>query len=174
MNVKTVTVGYLRENCYILNIGNDAIIIDPGDEYEKIKKELDGLNLKAILITHRHFDHIGALNNFKNIPIYEYKNIEEKEYNIGKFNFEVIYTKGHTSDSVTYNFKKNKTMFTGDFLFKGTIGRTDLETSDKSEMKKSIEKIKKYENSKIYPGHGKSTTLEEEIKTNPYLRGDII
>ena len=169
MKIKTIKVGFLQENCYILNIENEALIIDPGDEYEKILEGLNNLELKAILITHRHFDHIGALNEFKNIPIYEYKNLEEKEYKIGKFKFEVIYTKGHTSDSVTYYFKETKDMFTGDFLFKESIGRTDLETGNNEEMKKSIEKIKQYPNVKIYPGHGEATTLKEEKENNPYL-----
>ena len=169
MTIKNVKVGFLQENCYILNIDDEALIIDPGDEYEKIKETLGTLKLKAILITHRHFDHIGALPYFKNTKIYEYKNLEEKEYKIGKFKFDVIYTKGHTSDSITFYFKETKDMFTGDFLFKNAIGRTDLKTGNDIEMQKSIEKIKKYPNVKIYPGHGETTTLEEEIKNNPYL-----
>ena len=166
-----VKVGYLRENCYILSIGNDAIIVDPGDEYLKIKSELGNLNLKAVLVTHRHFDHIGALDYFSDVPVYEYKNLEEKEYQIGSFKFDVLFTGGHTFDSVTFIF--DNVIFTGDFLFKGTIGRTDLETSSVYDMKRSLEKIKKYSGI-IYPGHGISTTLEYELKTNPYLRGDMI
>ena len=62
MNIKILKVGYLAENCYILNINNDYLVIDPGDEYTRIKQEIKG-NLLGVLITHYHFDHIGALNN---------------------------------------------------------------------------------------------------------------
>lgn len=174
MNIKRVVVGNLQANCYILSIDENALIVDPGDEYEKIKKNLGNLNIKGILITHRHFDHIGALNYFKDIPIYEYSNLEEKTYEIDKFKFDVIYTKGHTSDSITFYFKDYNVMFTGDFLFQGTIGRTDLETGSIDEMKCSLDKIKKYSNVMIYPGHGNSTELEIELMNNPYLRSGLI
>ena len=168
MIVKTIKVGYLKTNCYILIKGNDAIIIDPGDEYSKIKKEIENLNLQAILITHHHFDHVGALNNFKNIKIIDNK---QKEYKIKNFEFKIIKTPGHTEDSVSYYFEKENIMFVGDFIFEGTIGRTDLETGNNEQMKNSLEKIKKYpKNIKIYPGHGNETTLEKELKTNPFLK----
>jgi len=61
-------------------------------------------------------------------------------------------------------------MFTGDFLFYGTIGRTDLEGSNEEDMKKSIDKIKKYPDAKIYPGHGWTTTLKREKEKNIYFR----
>ena len=169
MEIKTVKVGSFRTNCYIIKKENNIIVIDPGDEYEKIKKEIDK-NISAILVTHNHFDHIGAINQFKNIKIYDYKNLKEQIYNIDDFKFEVIYTKGHTNDSISFYFKEEKVMFTGDFVFKNSIGRTDLETSSNEEMKKSIEKLKKYpKDITLYPGHGKETTLEEEIKTNPFF-----
>lgn len=169
MEIKTVKVGYLQTNCYIIKNNNNTIIIDPGDEYEKIKKEIDK-NISAILVTHNHFDHVGAINQFKNIKIYDYKNLKEQIYKIDDFEFEVIYTKGHTDDSISFYFEKEKVIFTGDFVFKNSIGRTDLETSSNEEMQKSIEKLKKYpKDITIYPGHGKETTLEEEIKTNPFF-----
>ena len=76
MQIKTIKVGYLQTNCYILVIDSNAIIIDPGDEYEKIMENTRNLNVKAILITHNHFDHVGALSKFKNIDIYDYKNLK--------------------------------------------------------------------------------------------------
>jgi glyoxylase-like metal-dependent hydrolase (beta-lactamase superfamily II) len=169
MEIKTVKVGSFRTNCYIIKKENNIIVIDPGDEYEKIKKEIDE-NISAILVTHNHFDHVGAINQFKNIKIYDYKNLKEQIYKIDDFEFEVIYTKGHTDDSISFYFEKEKVIFTGDFVFKNSIGRTDLETSSNEEMQKSIEKLKKYpKDITIYPGHGKETTLEEEIKTNPFF-----
>ena len=167
MIIKTLKVGYLETNCYILIQENDALIIDPGDEYDKIKKETENLNLQAILITHHHFDHVGALNKFKNIKIID-NNSEENQ--IGKFKFEIIKTPGHTEDSVSFYFKEESTMFVGDFVFENTIGRTDLETSNMKDMKNSIEKLKTYPIETIlYPGHGNSTTLEKEIKNNPFF-----
>ncbi len=171
MKIITVPVGYLKANCYILNKKDENIIIDPGDEYDKIIQNIKG-KVVATLITHSHFDHIGALDKIVkrfNCPIYDFKNLEEKEYKISDFIFEVIYTKGHTSDSVSYYFKESNALFTGDFLFKESIGRTDLETGNMNEMFKSIDKIIKYNDVIIYPGHGEKTTLEYEKKHNPYL-----
>ena len=88
MIIKTIKVGYLQTNCYILIKDDQTLIIDPGDEYEKIEKELKNLNVQAILITHHHFDHVGALNKFKNIIIDN--NSEKKEHKIGNFRFEII------------------------------------------------------------------------------------
>ena len=159
MIIKTIKVGYLETNCYILIKDKDALIIDPGEEYNKIKEELNNLNLQAILITHHHFDHVGALKNFKNIKIIDYKT-KETEYKIENFNFEIIKTPGHTKDSISFYFKEEKIMFVGDFVVQNSIGRTDLDTGSQIEIKKSIEKLKTYPiNIKLYPGHGNSTTL---------------
>ena len=81
-------------------------------------------------MTHSHNDHIGALEPLKklyNIPVYQYKNLNEENINLGDFNIDVIYTKGHKDDSITFYFKEDKVMFTGYFLFKNAIGRTNLE-----------------------------------------------
>lgn len=169
MIVKTIKVGYLETNCYILIKDNEALIIDPGDEYNKIEEDLKNLNLQAILITHHHFDHVGALPNFKNIKIID-NNYEEKEYEIGKFKFEIIKTPGHTSDSISFYFKEENIMFVGDFVFENSIGRTDLDSGNNIEMKQSIEKLKTYPKKiRLYPGHGNNTTLEMEIKNNPFF-----
>lgn len=161
MKIDRVVVGELETNCYILSIDSDVLIIDPGDEYEKIIDKVYGKNILGILITHSHFDHVGALKYFNNV-VYNYYNLNEKNYNIGKFSFDVIYTPGHTSDSICFYFKEENIMFTGDFIFKNAIGRTDL-GGDYIEIKKSLNKIRNYDdNIKIYPGHGDSSTLGEE------------
>lgn len=166
MEIEKIEVGYLQANCYVLKKGKNAIIIDPGDDGELLVEKTRNLNIEAILITHHHFDHIGALNHFKNIEVIDNKNKKTTE----TFKFEILETKGHTSDSITFYFKKENIMFTGDFLFKGTIGRTDLDTGNIKDMKKSIQQIKNYpKQTIIYPGHGNITTLEKEIKTNPYF-----
>ena len=172
MEIKRIITGYLEENCYILINNNNCLIIDPGDNYNKILKEIKPLNIEGILITHYHFDHIGALNDlleYKKVKIYDYK-LDEKEYVINNFKFEIIKNPGHSKDSVSFYFKDEKVMFTGDFIFKESIGRTDLETGSDSDMLKSIEKFKKYnKNITIYPGHGDISNIDYELKNNIYL-----
>jgi len=172
LKIKKIITGSLEENCYLIIKDNDCLVIDPGDDFYKIKEEIKDLNLLAILITHHHFDHVGALLellDYKNVKIYDYKQ-EEKEYEINKFKFNIIKTPGHTNDSVTFYFKEEKTMFTGDFIFRDTIGRTDLPTGDIEVMEKSIEKIRKYDKDiTLYPGHGDKTTLDYEINNNYFF-----
>ena len=171
MEIKTVVVGPLDTNCYILIKNNNALVIDPGDEFDKIMYEIGDNKVVGVLITHNHFDHIGALSNFDKELIYKFSNLEEKEYTISDFNFEVIYTPGHTSDSVSYYFKEIESLFCGDFIFYESIGRCDLPTGDFNIMKDSINKIKKYpKNIKIYPGHDISTILLYEIENNIYFK----
>jgi len=164
MKIDRVIVGDLCTNCYILSIDNKCLIIDPGDEYKKIEEVIDGKDIIGVIITHHHFDHVGALKYFDKKLLLDISNLEEKEYNIGNFNFEVIYTPGHKEDAITIYFKKENIMFTGDFIFKGTIGRMDLPGGNYKDMQNSLNKIKKYDkNIKIYPGHGEETLLKNEI-----------
>lgn len=172
MKKKKIVTGNLEENCYILYDNNDCVVIDPGDDYSLISEQISKYNLLAILITHYHEDHVGALKDLLNenkVPIYDYKS-SNKKYNIKGFDFEIIKTPGHTNDSVSFYFKAEETIFVGDFIFKETIGRTDLPTGNKIEMDKSINMIKKYPKEMIiYPGHGDSTTLEHELKYNYFF-----
>ena len=173
MTIDKIKVGYLRTNCYLIENDYESLIIDPGDEYDKIKELIKDKNLIGILLTHNHFDHMGCINNLisdYNIPLYDNNSLNEGLNNISTFNFEVIKTNGHTMDSLTFYFIEDKVMFTGDFLFYDTIGRCDLEESNIEEMKKSIDKIKKYDDDiTIYPGHGKETNLGREKNCNIYF-----
>lgn len=173
MKIKTVKVGYLETNCYIASIDNDCLIIDPGDEVDKIINEIGNLKPVGIIITHYHFDHIGALKelvNKYNVKVYDYK-LEEKEYTINNFEFKIIHTKGHDDTCITIYFEKEKIIFVGDFIFKDSIGRIDLENSNKLDMFESINKIKKYPNDIIlYPGHGEITNLGYEKENNIYFK----
>lgn len=173
MKIESFQVGELRCNCYLLEKNNEYLIIDPGDDYWQIKERIENKNVIAILLTHSHFDHTASVDKLVkdyNINVYQLANLEEGKTNIGSFNFEVIYTLGHTMDCVTYYFFEENVMFTGDFLFKDTIGRYDFPESDYDEMRKSIEKIRKYDNSIIvYPGHGESSTLGYEKENNLYF-----
>ena len=164
MQINRVVVGPLETNCYILSINNKCLVIDPGDEIDKIKEVIGNKKVVGVIITHYHFDHIGALNYFDKSLILDKNNLEEKEYDIDGFKFEIIYTPGHKEDCITIYFKEENIMFTGDFIFEGTIGRMDLEGGNPLDMKKSLEKIKKYnKNIKVYPGHGDYTHLYKEI-----------
>jgi glyoxylase-like metal-dependent hydrolase (beta-lactamase superfamily II) len=160
MKIDRVIVGVLDTNCYIISKNNKCIVIDPGDEFEKINKVINNKKIVAIIVTHYHFDHIGALKYFDNDLILDRSNLQEKEYNFDDFKFEVIYTPGHKEDSITIYFNEENVMFTGDFIFKGSIGRTDLEGGNIKDIINSLNKISKYDSSIIvYPGHGDKTTL---------------
>ncbi len=170
MSLNRVVVGLLEANCYILIKEDYVIVIDPGDDYDKIKPFISDKKVLAVLVTHHHSDHIGALNCFDKSLALSYYNLKEREYKIGPFTFSVIYTPGHTSDSVSYYFPDDGMMFTGDFLFKGTIGRFDFESSSEDEMIYSLMKVKDYPNVKIFPGHGDFTTLSFEKENNIYFK----
>jgi len=173
MKIDRVVTGHLEENCYVLTIDNECLVIDPGDDYHLIKQRIGDNKVLAILLTHNHFDHIGAVENIisdYNVSVHSFQNLKEGSFKINDFMFEIIYTPGHTSDSICFYFEKEKVMFTGDFLFKESIGRWDLPTGNYREMKTSLNKIKQYSNDiTIYPGHGGKTTLLYEKDNNQYL-----
>ena len=174
MEIKIVKVGYLKTNCYVLIKNNKCLIIDPGDEANKIDELIGNNKVVGIIITHYHSDHIGALNDLKekyNASVYDKSNLIEGINIVDEFTFEALYTPGHRIDAITVIFKNYHIMFTGDFLFKESIGRTDLETGNDIEMQESIDKIKTYSGSyKVFPGHGDSTTLQYEFNNNIFLR----
>ena len=149
MKIENLVLGHLRTNCYILKKDNKCIIIDPSDEADVIKNACEGYEVEEILVTHHHWDY----------------HVKHNEFLRKTFNYEVIKTPGHASDSLTFYFEEESIMFTGDFLFYHTIGRCDLETSSIPDIKRSLDKIKNYpDDIKIYPGHGKSSILGEEKK----------
>lgn len=159
MNITTLKVGELETNCYLLEKENEVLIIDPGDNFKKIKEKIKDKKVVGCLVTHFHFDHIGALEE-----ILSYYEIEVNKINNTNFKFEVIETPGHTFDSKTFYFKDENIMFVGDFIFKSSIGRTDLGGNDK-DMIDSLKMIEKYPDEIIiYPGHGPYTTLGAEKK----------
>jgi len=175
MEVEMVITGTLDENCYVLKKNKTALVIDPGDDYDKIKEKIGEDKVLAVLITHSHFDHVGALRNFlkkKSIKIFKKSNTREHTvYTVGDFSFQVLYTPGHSNDSISFYFEDDeRKMFVGDFIFKGNIGRCDLPTGSEKDMQISLQKIKDYPKEiMIYTGHGELTTLEQELKANPYF-----
>ncbi|MDD4411511.1 MAG: MBL fold metallo-hydrolase [Bacilli bacterium] len=165
-------VGYLQTNCYILIKDNKCLVVDPGADLNKIKEVVGEMEVVGILVTHHHPDHVMALVPLRlwcKAPIYDIKK-GEGIFSVNDFTFNIIETPGHSNDSVTFYFEDENVMFCGDFIFKKTIGRTDLLGSSVEKMKKSLQTIKKFpSNIRIYPGHGNDSTLEYEFEYNRFL-----
>lgn len=171
MNIDIVVVGPLQTNCYIISQNNHVLIIDPGDNYNKIIKVVGNRIIDGIVITHYHFDHIGALKEFNLSKVFDRNNLSEGTNIIDNFKFKVIYTPGHKEDSISLYFDKIKSLFVGDFIFLNSIGRTDLPGGNMDDMLNSLLKTSSFDNDvTIYPGHGKSTTFEYERQNNIYFR----
>lgn len=201
-------LGLFQTNCYILiNSLKEALIIDPGAEFEKVNHILEEEQAKplAILLTHAHLDHIGAVDDLRHywhIPVYLHKEEEdwlmdpdkngssrfpavetislepadvllegEKTLEIGGFSFETLETPGHSPGSLSYYFKETGVIFSGDTLFNGGIGRTDLYLGDAETLMESIETkvLVLPDETVVAPGHGFETTIGQEKETNPFL-----
>ncbi len=166
MKIEVVKVGSLETNCYILKIKDEVLVVDPGAEVEKIISHLGKSKVRGIIITHHHFDHDGValeLAMRTHTDIYDYHNLKVGKKTVGLFTFDVIATPGHKDDSISILFRDENVMFCGDFIFKSSIGRWDLQGGNFIEMKKSIMKILGYDDSIVlYPGHGETTILKDE------------
>lgn len=172
MKIIRVVVGSLDANCYILVEDNKCLVIDPGGDSDKILDVIGDRNPLAILVTHYHPDHIGAIPSLKDkydCPIYDRSDLEEREYEIDCFKFKVRYNPGHSDDSISFYFEDENALFTGDFVFKGSIGRWDI-GGNYDEMQESLRSLKGLDKDiTIYPGHGDKTTLFYEKEHNPYF-----
>ncbi len=173
MILKRLPLGMLMTNCYIFGDSetNEIVIIDPADEAEKIINEIDGskYDVKYIAFTHAHFDHITALDQVKNrynAPIAN----DKTEFFVGRYKIEVIKTPGHSIDGLC--FKTDNILFSGDTLFNMSVGRCDLEGGSLAELENSVKMLYTLPDETIvYPGHGISTTIGKEKRSNPYIRG---
>jgi len=192
--VHTLPVGMLQANCYIVhNEGSaECVLIDPGDEAQKLRKRLETLGLvcKGILLTHRHFDHVGAakpLAEAFGCPVYLHEadlvqravfpygsDYHTDTYDEGDtvvlagLSFAVLHTPGHCPGCVC--LQCGNALFTGDTLFEGGMGRVDFPGSSPRAMRDSLARLAALkENYTVYPGHGGATTLDEERATNPYM-----
>lgn len=175
MNLKTLIVGELRTNCYIIEKGNSFIVIDPGDQADLIMQNVNpSKKFVGIFVTHSHDDHIGAIRDIlaKNtVPIYSIANLKEGLNKIENFDINVIYTPGHKDDCITLYFEQEKVMFCGDFIFKDGIGRIDMEDASPLDMKLSIDKILQYPDDIVLcPGHGPMTKLGDERANLNYFK----
>lgn len=187
MKIHTVVVGPIRTNCYLIEdkASKKTIILDPGDEAEKILNEIKKNKLEPIYIvnTHGHFDHVTGNPKLKaklNIPILAHpldaqitaatislpvdRLLAEGDLvKAGKLTFTVIHTPGHTPGGICLYSQEEKILFSGDTLFYGTYGRTDLPYSSEEEMQKSLKKLLQLPSeTKVYPGHDRPTTIGQE------------
>lgn len=206
IQVKQIETGSIQENCYIVYKKNEALLIDPGNDKEKIVNEIENLGVQplAILLTHTHYDHIGALEDLRqdySIPVYvspeEQEWLSDPQLNlsiysdheisaepaeltfkssetieIGSFSFKIVHTPGHSPGGVSFIFEEGKCVFSGDALFKGSIGRTDLPGCEPEKLVPAV-KDKLFslpDDYIVYPGHLASTTIAYEKRTNPFFR----
>lgn len=207
---KRLSVGPVQANCYLLwNTKKEGLIIDPGSEGDRIIAEVEALGVKpiAILLTHAHFDHIGALDEVKdkwNLPVYLHNKEADwlgnpelngssffpmvkpvsvgkadhalkpgEDLKIGSFTCKILHTPGHSPGSVSFYFEDSEIVVSGDALFMGSIGRTDLPGGNHEQLLESIHEqlLTLDEETLVLSGHGPSTTIGEEMNTNPFLNG---
>jgi hydroxyacylglutathione hydrolase len=207
MEARWLTVGPVQENTWIARQpdSDKAILIDPCDEPDKITQALDELQStpEAILITHCHFDHVGAvaamarrtgapvycpegevfilenINDFVRFPGFgpfesytPEKTVKHGDkLHLAGFEIDVIGTPGHSPDHVTYSIPQEQAIFSGDVLFQGSVGRTDLPGGDWPTLARSITTLLERfpDETTVLPGHMGVTTLGRERATNPFL-----
>jgi len=209
MKWERLPLGPLQTNAYILSQPNgNCLIFDPGDEGERFIHYIEqkGYTPVAILLTHAHFDHIGAVDavrNRWNIPVYIHD--KEKEWlgdplqngshffvgegirvksadviikneetiEIAGFKLQVMETPGHSPGSVSYYCEEVEAVFSGDALFAGSIGRTDLPGGNYEQLLRSIHDklLQLPEETIVLSGHGPETTIGREMDSNPFLHG---
>ncbi|EOT28871.1 MBL fold metallo-hydrolase [Enterococcus saccharolyticus] len=201
MKITRIITGRIEENCYLVWQDKDLLIIDPGADATVIAEQIKKTEAQplAILLTHTHHDHIGAVDQLRDlyqIPVYVHpleqewlenpilnlsgaQNItarpaeyewELKEYTIGTITFNVLATPGHSIGSVSFVF--DDFVVSGDALFRGSIGRTDLYTGNLEQLLTSIttQLFTLPDELPVYPGHGDPTTIEREKQTNPFFQ----
>lgn len=194
LHIETYPLGSYQTNCYIVyeDESPDCIVIDPGFEPDTVLLAIKGLkkNLAAILLTHGHFDHVGAVKllaadtdckvyiheNDLSLPAtltagplyYTHTYGEGDTLKIAGVTIRVLHTPGHTPGCVCLLAEDN--LFSGDTLFRDSCGRTDLPGGNGAELFKSLRRLAALPGDyRVLPGHGMESTLEEERENNPYM-----
>ena len=190
--ITKLTLGLYQTNTYILSNDSEALVIDPGYEADAILDALQGKQLKAIVLTHGHFDHVGAVKELVaetgcDVYIHPAESAMPPMMTAGQLYYthtygegdtispidgvelSVLHTPGHTPGSVCLLWKDQ--MFSGDTLFEGSCGRVDLPGGDPRVMMESLRRLASLQaDYHVHPGHGGFTTLSAEKRYNPYLR----
>jgi len=206
LDVEMLTVGAIAENCFLLRRqGSDRVlVVDPGEEAERILAAAAELGeVEAILLTHCHFDHIGAVAPVAaatGAPVYcpklevplladimrfvpwegfgPYESYDADEtlaggetLELAGLELDVIFTPGHSPGHVTYSVRGEQAIFSGDVLFQGSVGRTDLPGGDGPTLIASIGTLldSHPDETVVHPGHMGITTLGAERASNPFL-----
>ncbi len=193
MKLTALTVGSIETNCYIVydEETKGAVVIDPSDDAALVEARIAalGLEVRAILLTHGHFDHGGDTERIRRLsgaPVYlhpadralpswlthglsaDVDLHDGDELDFDGLRFRVLHTPGHTPGSVC--FLCGTLLFAGDTLFAGSCGRTDLPGGSWQDMAASLRRLAELDGDyTVYPGHGEPTTLDEERANNPYL-----
>lgn len=195
LKITTMELGIYFVNCYLIHEENSksCVCIDPGGNANKVLKFLDeqGLALEAILLTHGHFDHVGAVKelaettgcrvylhsddlllpeNFTAGPLYYTHHYDEGDVlELAGLTIRVLHTPGHTGGSVC--LLVDDVIFSGDTLFCHSCGRTDLPGGDPDAIMKSLARLKALEGDyRVCPGHNRATTLAVEREYNPFMK----
>lgn len=197
MNIKTMQVGPLGTNCYLLEDEHTraAAVIDPGGDGARIEAQLlaDGAELKRILLTHAHFDHTGGVAELHaahpDVPVFLHPADASRlgsdvfppigaptvpygdgdVVKLGDLDIQVLHTPGHTPGGVC--LLVGDALFTGDTLFQGSMGRIDFEGGSYEDIMASLARLAHLPGDfRVLPGHMDASTLERERKTNYYIR----
>ncbi len=195
MEMEILELGILHTNCYIVwdETTRDGVILDPGGQAKKVINRLGQLELavRGIVLTHRHFDHVGAVaklretygcpvylpegdvglpSNLAGAPIPDAALYRDGDVlSFGSVTLHALCTPGHTPGSSC--LRVGNWLFSGDTLFRGSCGRTDFPGGDWQEMYRSLYRLGTLEGDLfVYPGHGPATTLAQERENNPYLQ----
>lgn len=196
LHVHTMILGAYQTNCYLAwGEGSDrCVVIDPGYEPEAVLAQAAvlGKSVEAILLTHGHFDHVGGVKQIAadtgcrvylceqdlSMPpqltagslYYTHTYGEGDILTLAGVTFRVLHTPGHTPGSVC--LLAEDVLFSGDTLFAGSCGRTDLPGGSWETLMQSLARLARLEGDlTVYPGHAESTTLDREKRWNPYLKG---
>ena len=193
LNIHTLTLGLYQTNCYIVHQENSdhCVVIDPGYDARKILSFLreKNLNPDAILLTHGHFDHVGAVKDLAadtdckvfihplehTMPhtmtagqLYATDEYTDR-FSVANMDITVLHTPGHTPGSVCLIIED--AMFSGDTLFARSCGRTDLPGGDWATIQRSLHRLAELPaDYRVFPGHAESTSLAQEKQFNPYMR----
>ena len=208
IDVRMFTVGPVQENCFLVRPdgGDRAVLVDPGDDAGRLLGAIDelGVGLDAILLTHTHFDHVGAVapvakatgapvycpeievpvlaDIMRYVPWPEFGPFESYEADetvaggerleLAGLEIDVLFVPGHSPGHVAYSIPAESALFSGDVLFQGSVGRTDLPGGDWPTLAASIQSLLDAlpDETRVHPGHMGLTTLGAERAANPFLR----